>query len=417
MDKLIIEGGRKLFGDLVIQGSKNSALPILAASVLPDNECVIGNCPVLMDTCAAMQILNKLGCNSKLEGNTVVVNSGGFNSYEIPDSLMRKMRSSVIFLGAILAKCNHAKVSFPGGCELGPRPIDLHLQSLSKMGVKIKEEFGYLVCECPYGLHGAEIALSFPSVGATENIMLAATLAKGTTTITNAAKEPEIEDLQNFLNKLGAKIKGAGSGNISIEGVKKLRGAVHNVLPDRIATATYLIAVSATGGKIEIKNCAPEHLMSVLTLLSECGNDVTIGKNFIVLEADKRPRAVKSFRTMPYPGFPTDAQAPMMALMSIADGSSVFVETIFENRFKHTAELMRMGAKIKTEGRVAVVEGVERLYGATVEATDLRGGAALAIAGLTAVDNTVIDKILHIDRGYENFEKCLASLGAEIRRE
>lgn len=416
MEKLIIEGGKKLFGEISVQGSKNSALPILAASLLPDGENIISNCPVLNDTAAAAQILNKLGCGTKMDGNTAIINSSGFNSFEIPDALMRKMRSSVIFLGAILAKCKKAKISFPGGCELGPRPIDLHLQSLARMGVKIKEEYGYLVCECPYGLKGAEIALSFPSVGATENIMLAASMANGTTIITNTAKEPEIEDLQNFLNRMGAKISGAGSGVIRIEGVKKLHGVSYDVLPDRIAASTYLIAAAATGGKIQVNNTVPAHLTSIVSLLTEAGCEVKTGIDFITLKADKRPKAVKSFRTMPYPGFPTDAQAPMMALMSIADGSSVFVETIFENRFKHVGELMRMGAKIKTEGRVAVVDGVEKLTGAAVEATDLRGGAALVIAGLSADNITAIENVFHIDRGYETIESTLNSLGANIKR-
>ncbi len=415
MEKFIVEGGYPLCGVADVQGAKNSVLPIMAASLVCDGECIIENCPRITDTDAAIEILRELGAVVTVHNDYITVNPAYAVRYEIPDRLMRKMRSSIMFLGAILTRSGRALVSFPGGCELGQRPIDLHLAALSAMGVKIEESYGFLDCYTD-GLKGCEITLSFPSVGATENIMLAAVKAKGITVINNPAKEPEIEDLQNFLCKMGAKISGAGTNRIVIEGVKILNGVKHRVIPDRVAAATYLFAVAATRGNALIRKCCPQHLSTVTALLRDAGCEVDVLDSTISIECD-RLRSLRVVRTMPYPGFPTDMQAPLMALMCVAKGSTVFIETIFESRYKHVGELVRMGAKITTEGRVAVVEGVPHLKSAAVEATDLRGGAALMIAGLAAEGETVISNLHHIKRGYECPEKILSSLGAKIRIE
>ena len=415
MSKIVIEGGNPLCGVINIQGAKNSILPILAAAFLADGDCIIDNCPNISDTYAAIDILRALGSTVTIHGNTVYINSDYACGFEIPDRLMRKMRSSIMFLGAILGKKKRALVSFPGGCELGPRPIDIHLSALNKMGVTIREEFGYLDCECR-NIQGTVLDLSFPSVGATENIMLAAVKADGITVINNAAKEPEIEDLQNFLVKMGAKISGAGSGKIVIQGVSKLNGTRHSVIPDRIATATYICAVAATGGNALLKKAEANHLGTLLSFLKESGCEINTYDDSIQISCDSL-KGGHTVRTMPFPGFATDAQAVCMALMCKAKGSTVFIETIFESRFKQVGELLRMGAKITTEGRVAVVEGVKKLYGTTVEAGDLRGGASLVIAGLSAEGITVVDNAEHIYRGYENIEKNLSDLGAKITSE
>lgn len=414
MPKLRIEGGNSLCGVIDIQGAKNSILPIMAATLAADGECVIENCPDISDTHTALDILRTLGAQVKHRGHRVSVDCRHVIDYEIPDSLMRKMRSSVIFLGALLSRHGKAVISFPGGCELGPRPIDLHLSALEKMGVRIREEFGSLVC-LGDGLCGCEIPLAFPSVGATENIMLSAVRAKGVTVITNAAREPEIEDLQNFLNEMGADVHGAGSSTVVIRGVDRLTGCVHKVIPDRIVTATYLCAVAATRGNALLRNTCPRHNVALLSALRQAGCQVEEREDLIRISCDAL-RSARRIRTMPYPGFPTDAQAPFMGLMCGAKGSTVFVETIFENRYKHVAELQRMGANITLEGRVAVVEGVKRLRGAPVQATDLRGGAALMIAALSAEGITEISDIYHIDRGYERPEEILSELGAKVLR-
>lgn len=415
MSKLVIEGGYPLCGVVEIQGSKNSILPIMAATLVSDEECVIDNCPDISDTQTAIEILTVLGANVTRNGRCIIVDNTNANKFEIPDTLMRKMRSSIMFLGAILTRRKRALISFPGGCELGPRPIDLHIAALLKMGVNINEKYGFLDCTCST-LKSSEITLSFPSVGATENIMLAAVKAEGTTIINNPAKEPEIEDLQNFLNEMGAKITGAGSNKMTIIGVNRLKGVHHCVIPDRIVAATYICAVAATRGNALFKNVNPSHLTAILSFLQDAGCSVASYDDMISIECDKL-NAVKVVRTMPYPGFPTDAQAPFMALMCLAQGSTVFIETIFENRFKHVGELQRMGAKITTEGRVAVTEGVANLFGASVEAGDLRGGAALVVAGLAAKGKTIVCNAEHIDRGYENIEGQLTELGARIYRE
>ena len=417
MERLLITGQVPLRGEIDVHGAKNSSLPLLAATVLCHGETVLHNCPELSDVTAACEILSYLGCKVRREGRTVAVDARNLSGGSVPDSLMREMRSSIVFLGAIAARMGYAKLSFPGGCELGPRPIDLHLHALRKLGLSIREEHGVLDCTVSGRMQGANLTLSFPSVGATENILLAAATAEGTTVLTNAAREPDIAVLADFLNRCGAKIRGAGEGVITVEGVDRLEACEHTVIPDRIVAATYLCCAAATGGDVRIRQAEPRHLAGILPVFEEMGCRLDVEKTAVRLTAPEgRLRAVRDVRTMPYPGFPTDAQAPVMAAAALADGNSIFVENIFESRYKHAAELARMGARIKLEGRVALVEGVPRLYGAPVAATDLRGGAALIVAGLAAEGETEIRDIKHIDRGYERIEECLAPLGANIRR-
>lgn len=416
MDKLIINGSKRLTGEIEVHGSKNSVLPILAACVLSQGENIIHNCPILSDVDAALKILVELGCKVKREEHTVCVDSSGVNGFEISDSLMREMRSSVIFLGAILGRTGKAVLSTPGGCEIGLRPIDMHISAMEQLGAEVFEEHGRLHFECKNGLHGARVILPFPSVGATENIMIASCVAKGTTVITNAAREPEISDLADFLNGCGAKIHGAGDSTIVIEGVEKLTATTHTVIPDRIAASTYLLAGAITHGRVCIKEIIPAHLGALIPVLKQSGCDISVSNRWICISSPPRLSRVKTVRTMPYPGFPTDVQAPLTAMLSVADGTSVVVENIFECRYKHVSELIRLGAKINVEGRTAVIEGVPYLTGASVVSPDLRGGFALVIAGLAAKGETVISGVEHIDRGYENPEKLLSALGADIKR-
>ncbi len=415
MAEFIIEGKRRLEGSLAVHGAKNSALPILAATLLP-GDCVIHNCPRLTDVDAACNILRHLGSETERVGTSIHVGAGEGCCCCIPDELMRRMRSSIVFLGAIVAKCGRARISMPGGCELGPRPIDLHLAALEKLGVTIEEDHGYLECTVRDRLRGTRIALPFPSVGATENIMIAATLAQGETVIKNAAREPEISDLAAFLNACGARVCITADGDLHITGVKELHAAEHRVIPDRIAAATYLSAAAATGGDVELTDVCTEHLAAVLPCFEEMGCALHVAPDKVHLCAPKRLHPLRSVRTMPYPGFPTDAQSPLMAAACLADGNSVFIENIFESRYKHVPELARMGADIKVEGRVALVQGVSKLHSADVRCTDLRGGAAIAIAALSADGVTRLSDIGHIDRGYEHFEKNLEKIGAKIRR-
>lgn len=416
MSKLIIRGGRKLGGEIRIHGAKNSTLPLMAATLVCGGQCILHNCPSLSDVDTSIKILRHLGCRVERYADTVIIDPVPAKNIDIPDSLMREMRSSIIFLGAIVSRMGRAILSFPGGCELGPRPIDLHLSSLRKMGIAIREDHGCLDCSVPGGIRGASINLSFPSVGATENIIIAAVLAKGETVVANAAREPEIVDLADFLNSCGAKISGAGSGTIAIEGVEKLTGCEHRVIPDRIAAATFLTAAAITGSTLTVGKIVSEHLAPVLPALEESGCKIDCKGDRIRISAPERLERIRNIRTMPYPGFPTDAQAPVMAMATVARGTSIFVENIFESRYKHVGELLRLGANIKVEGRVAVVEGVGHLSGAAVEATDLRGGAALVVAGLAAQGTTEVTGLHHLDRGYENMEKSLALLGADIQR-
>lgn len=419
--RIVINGGRRLEGEISVQGAKNSALPLLAACVLCDGESVLHNCPRLSDCDAACRILECLGCKCRREQTTVTVNASVINGTEVPASLMREMRSSIVFLGSVLARCKSCRMSFPGGCELGPRPIDFHLAALQEMGADIEERHGYLECTAPKGLHGARIALSFSSVGATENIMLAAALARGVTEIHNAAREPEIVDLANFINKCGGKVSGAGGSTVAIEGVERLSPCEHRIMPDRIAAATYLCCCGAAGGELILTDVNSGDLRPVTAVLEQMGCSIySYGKkreeNNIFINLHRPLISPGTIRTNVHPGFPTDAQPPLMALTTMASGTTVFVENIFENRFKHASELTRLGAKISVEGKVAVVSGVKGLSGAELVATDLRGGASLITAGLAAEGTSKISGICHVDRGYESIEKVLRSVGADIRR-
>ncbi|MCL2579598.1 MAG: UDP-N-acetylglucosamine 1-carboxyvinyltransferase [Oscillospiraceae bacterium] len=411
MAKYIVEGGRRLDGEVEIHGAKNAVLPILAATLLVGKSTIL-NCPSLSDVAAACAILEHLGARVTKEADRIEVLTDQLTSSTIPEHLMREMRSSVVFLGAIIARCGKARVSMPGGCELGPRPIDLHLSAFEKLGVKIEEDHGYLECTVPDKLRGANITLDFPSVGATENIMLAACTALGETVIHNPAREPEIVDLAAFLQKAGAKIEIGENGTIYIQGVPDLVGVEHRVIPDRIEAATYLCCAAITGGRVVLREVIPSHMNAIFPILEEAGCGLAIKPDTIVLHAPKRILAPKMIRTMPYPGFPTDAQSPLMAVSCVAEGSTIFIENIFENRYKQAGELARMGAKVKVEGRVAVVEGVPKLHGAELVSTDLRGGAALTCAALSAEGVSQIKDIYHIERGYQDFDKNLKSLGA-----
>lgn len=415
MNCLKVKGGNRLRGTLEVQGAKNSVLPILAATLLNSGESVIHRCPRLQDVNASMRILRHLGCKAEWDGDALVVHTGGMNCGEIPDAMMREMRSSVIFLGAILARCGAAVLSYPGGCELGPRPIDLHLSALRELGAEIEERGGNLYCTASH-LKGCEIALSLPSVGATENVILAACGAEGTTILTNAAREPEIADLQAFLNACGANVRGAGSSTIVIEGQRPLHDCVHTVIADRIVAATYLSAAAATGGDILLRHVDYQHLATVTACLKEAGCTVRSHADWIQLKSSGTLCAVRPIRTAPYPGFPTDAQAVLMAALLKGRGTTLFVENMFQNRYRHVSEFLRMGANVRTEGRVAVVCGVPALHGARMQATDLRGGAALAVAALAAEGESTILQLSHIERGYADLAGDLAALGAQIKK-
>lgn len=415
MSEFRILGGQRLSGEVSVHGAKNSVLPMLAAAVLAPGVSVIHNCPHLSDVTASLRILEHLGCKTTWEGDTVFVDAATLERCDIPDELMREMRSSVIFLGAVLARVGRVDMNLPGGCELGPRPIDLHLAAIRTLGAEIREGAGGLCCTASK-LEGREISLSLPSVGATENAMLAACGAKGVTTICNAAREPEIVDLQNFLCSMGARVRGAGSSTIVIEGDRSLFGGEHTVMGDRIVAATYLAAVAAAGGTVSVRGVDWRCLSTVTAVLREAGCQVYSEKHMVHLSCSAPLHAVRPIRTAPYPGFPTDAQAPIMAALASGTGTTVFVENMFENRYRHVDELSRMGADIHVEGRVAVVNGVPQLHGGAVRATDLRGGAALTVAALGAVGETTLTGLHHIDRGYARLEEDLRTLGAEIQR-
>ena len=412
MMSYIIEGGRRLEGTLDVSGSKNASLPIIAASILSGKITKLYNVPNIHDTQITLKILEILGCKIYKRNGKIVIDSSNMEEHKIPDDLMRQMRSSVVLAGAILGRFKKATFSYPGGCDIGSRPIDLHLKGLKKLGIEIEEEAGYINCKTNQ-IIGSKIQLDFPSVGATENIIMASVLAEGETIITNAAMEPEIVDLQNFLNKMGAKIKGAGTNVIKIDGVKTLKNVSYNVMPDRIEAGTLLCATAITGGKIELNKVEPIHIGPVISKLEESGCKINVGKNSVILEAPKRLKAV-DIKTMPYPGFPTDMQAIMGATLTVATGTSIIVENIFESRYKYMIELQKMGAKINIEGKTAIIKGVKKLYGAKVQATDLRGGASLVLAGLVAKGTTNVENIEYILRGYENLDGKLKNLGAEI---
>lgn len=415
MVRFFITGGNPLRGTVRASGSKNATLPILAACLLHGAPNVIQQVPALKDVTTMCDVLEYLGARVNREGDSIRVDATHIQSLEVGEDLMRRMRASNLVLGPLLGRFRRVRISHPGGCNIGSRPMNLHLKGLKALGARIEEKFGYITVEAGK-LEGAEIHLDVPSVGATENIMMAAVLARGTTIIRNAAKEPEIVDLQNFLNRMGARIKGAGTDVIRIEGVKHLNSVEHAVIPDRIEAGTYLVAAAITGGDVTVTNVIPEHLEPVLAKLKEMGFWVETGDEHVRVAAqDRRPRAV-DIKTLPHPGFPTDMQPQMMALACLAEGTSVITETVFENRFKHVSELRRMGADIKVEGQIAIIKGVERLTGAPVMATDLRAGAALVLAALAAENGTVVEGVEHIDRGYEKMEQKYTALGARIMR-
>lgn len=415
MDKYIINGGNELYGTVDIQTAKNSVLPVLAATVLTDDKVRILNVPNITDVKNMVKILSCLGCKAVYEGNDIIVDSSCADCYEIPRALAHELRSSVFLLGSVISRFHTAKIAYPGGCDIGLRPVDLHLTGLKRLGVEITEENGYIICRCDK-LHGNEIMLDCPSVGATENIMLAAVKAEGTTVIKNAAREPEIEDLQKLLNCMGAKVKGAGSGTVVIEGVKTLNGCEFLPIADRIEAGTFLIAAAMCGGEVELNGACAENISSLLHKLRENGCKIRINNDKIILENHRRLTSVKSIETQPYPGFPTDLQAQITALCCICRGQSIITENLFETRFKYVPELRRMGADVTVINRNAFVRGVERFRGATVVAHDLRGGAALVSAGLAADGRSEVLDISHIDRGYGSLEYKLRKLGGDIVR-
>lgn len=413
--KIIIEKSGPLKGTVRVSGAKNSVLPILAASLLATEKCLLEDVPDLNDVDVICEVLACLGADVKrLDRERIEVNASSIDNFEAPYELVRKMRASFLVMGPLLARMGEARISMPGGCAIGTRPIDLHLKGFKALGAEITLGHGFVEAKADK-LIGTKIYLDFPSVGATENIMMAAVLAEGQTIIENAAEEPEITDLANFLNKMGAQIMGAGTDTIRINGVKKLKGATHTVIPDRIEAGTYMVAAAITGGNVLVDNVVADHLKPVIAKLKECDMEVYEEGSGIRVIGKERPKAV-DIKTLPYPGFPTDMQAQFMALMSIAEGTSVFIETVFENRFMHVRELERMGANIKIEGRSAVVEGKRKLLGAPVKATDLRAGAALILAGLVSEGKTEITNTNHIDRGYVDIEEKLRNLGAKIYR-
>lgn len=416
VSKLLIDGGRILGGEAKVQGSKNSALPILAASLLSKGESVFFGCPQLSDVESSVKILRYLGCKVSRSDHTLMVNTDGLSRDDIPESMMRLMRSSIIYAGALLSATGRARLTFPGGCELGPRPIDLHLSSLKRLGAEITERHGELIFKAPKGLKGAQISLSFPSVGATENIIIAATRAKGTTVITNAAREPEITDLADYLNACGASIHGAGEGTVIIDGKENLRPANHSIIPDRIVAATLMSASAVTGSEIVLDSVIKSHLDAIIPCFEQAGCKINFDGAKMKIRAPQRLKSLGLIRTTPYPGFPTDAQAPLMAVAAVSEGITVFSENIFESRYKHVGEFIRLGADIKVEGKVAVVDGVKKLYSAPLCAKDLRGSAALAVAALAAEGTTEIDTTEYLERGYEDLEVVLTNLGASIRK-
>ena len=410
MSKLKIEGGIPLRGETELQGSKNAVLPILAASLLAKGPCEIENVPRLSDVRAALEILRHLGCSASMEGRCAAVDTKGLCRWEIPEELMGRMRSSVMFLGAILARMGRVSLTLPGGCELGPRPIDLHLDAMRALGAQVSEEGGRLTLTAE-ALHGGTVLLRLPSVGATENALIAACLAKGETEIINAAREPEIEDLAAFLTAMGARVSGAGTSRILVEGTASLHGARHRVIPDRIAAATCLAACAAAGGEVTVKGARQDHLGAFLAVLEKMGVSLEFGADYIRARVPGQLKSPGTVETGPYPAFPTDGQPPLLAACLTAAGETKFVENMFENRFRHVSELMKMGARAQVRGRVCTLRGGQ-LHGAQVEAADLRGGAALAVAALAARGESLIGGLSHIERGYDGLAGVLQDLGA-----
>ncbi len=418
MEKLIIKGGHPLRGRVKISGAKNAVLPIIAATLLGEKQpSRLDEVPALDDVGTIAEVIQALGVKARFDAaaNQFWVDSADITEYEAPYDLVRKMRASFLIMGPLLARCGRAKISLPGGCAIGTRPIDLHLKGFEALGAEIEIGHGYIDAKAPEGLKGARIYLDFPSVGATENIIMAASMAAGQTVLENPAQEPEIIDLANFLNAMGAKIRGAGTNVIKIEGVEKLTGADYTVIPDRIEAGTYMVAAAMTRGDVYIENAISEHLKPVIAKLKEAGVTIEEHVDGVRVKCDGLTKAV-DIKTMPYPGFPTDMQAQFMAMLAVSEGTGLVTETVFENRFMHVDELKRMGANIKIDGRTSVVEGVETLTGCQVKATDLRAGAAMVLAGLIAEGETQIGYIHHIDRGYDHLVPKLVALGADIRR-
>ena len=414
MKKIVVKGGNKLKGEVNISAAKNSVLPIIAASILCEEDIIIENAPMLEDVFVICNLLSSLNCNLKIENNNIKINTKNINSIDADSNLIRKMRASFLIMGPMLSRFGYCRLSLPGGCNIGSRPIDLHLKGFKALGADITMGYGYVEAKAKK-LIGTTIYLDFPSVGATENIIMAATLAEGRTIIENAAEEPEIADLAGFLNSMGAKVSGAGTGTVVIDGIKKLKGTSYKPIYDRIEAGTFIIAAAITNSKITINGVNSNHLTPVLEKLKECGIEFIENGEKIIVDGtlNKNPIDIK---TMPYPGFPTDMQPQIMSLLSIVNGSSIVTETVFENRFMHIAELNRMGANIKIDGRTAFVEGVNKLTGCDVKATDLRAGAAMILAGLVAEGYTTIGDIYHIDRGYVNIEEKFKRIGADIQR-
>ena len=418
MEKLIIHGGHELHGRVKISGAKNAVLPIIAATLLAqDKPCVLDEVPYLNDVCTIAEVLRQLGAKVNLnkEEHVLSIDNTILKTVDAPYELVRKMRASFVIMGPLLARYGKAKISMPGGCAIGTRPIDLHLKGFEALGAEIEIGHGFISATAPNGLKGTSIYLDFPSVGATENIIMAACMAEGQTILENAAQEPEIIDLANFLNIMGAKIRGAGTNVIKITGVPKLIGHNYTIIPDRIEAGTYMVAVAMTGGDIYIENAISEHLKPVIAKLNEAGVKIEEDIDGIRVSCDRRPKAI-DIKTLPYPGFPTDMQAQFMAMLAISEGTGFVTETVFENRFMHVDELKRMGANIRVDGRTSIVEGVSTLTGCQVKATDLRAGAAMVLAGLVAKGETQVSYIHHIDRGYDNLVAKLCGLGADICR-
>lgn len=414
-EKFIITGGKRLEGSVEISGAKNSALSIMAATLLTKDVCILRNIPHLTDVDTMIAVIRKLGIKVEWkEDNTLYIDSDYFNNYEAPYELVKKMRASILVMGPLLARLHKAKISLPGGCAIGARPVDFHIKGFETLGAQVEVEKGYIKAEVNK-LRGGDIYLERPSLGATENIMMAASLSEGVTKIENAAKDPEVVELGNFLIKMGAKIEGLGTDLIKIDGVKKLNGVDYNIIPDRIEAGTYMIAAAITSGDILIEKIDPLLIKPLIVKLEEAGVKIKQEKDLIEVIGPNSINAV-DIKTLPYPGFPTDMQPQFMALSCVANGTSVITETVFENRFAHTGDLIRMGADIKVEGRSAIIKGVKKLSAAPVMASDLRGGAALILAGLVADGTTELSRIYHLDRGYVNLEKKLTALGADIHR-
>ncbi len=414
-EKLIISGGKRLQGTVKIDGAKNSALSIMAATLLTKDVCILRNVPRLTDVDTMAAVIRKLGIKVEWRGdNTLYIDSDDFNNCEAPYELVKMMRGSILVMGPLLARLKKAKISLPGGCSIGARPVDYHIKGFEALGAQVEVEKGYIEAKVDK-LKGDDIYLDFPSLGATENIMMAACLAEGITTIENAAKDPEVVELGHFLNKMGAKVEGLGTDLIKIEGVKELHGVDYTIIPDRIEAGTYMIAAAITGGNVLIEKADPLLLKPLIVKLEEAGVQIELEKNLIKVTGPDRVKAV-DIKTLPFPGFPTDMQPQFMALSCVAKGTSVITETVFENRFVHTGDLIRMGADIKVEGHSAIIKGVKKLSAAPVMASDLRGGAALVLAGLVAEGTTELSRIYHLDRGYVKLEEKLNSLGADIKR-